>query len=251
VVVVAMDEERHIGRCLASAAWARERIVVDSWSSDRTAAIAASMGARVIQREWSGYAAQKQFAVLQATEPWVLVLDADEEVTSELATEVQTLLAGEVGESAFSIRIPLEFMGRRLGHYGRARRDPGHVRLFWVEGARFDGRMVHEQVVVNGSIGMLRGEIRHDSYPAPALRSYWRKIQHYAELEARDRAVRGQGGHRWARAAGRLGWMLAVRGGALHGPAAWLWIAGQAYQEWLVSGRAARLRQVEGRRGLA
>src|SRR5207244_9641141 len=152
------------------------------------------------------------------------VLDADEEVTADLASEVQVLLAGEVQESAFSIRIPLEFMGRRLGHYGRARRDPGHVRLFRADRASFDGRIVHEQLVVDGSTGMLQGEIRHDSYPDPALRSYWRKIHHYAELEAKDRAVHGRIGNRCARSAGRLAWRLAVRRGVLHARAAGPWM---------------------------
>jgi glycosyltransferase involved in cell wall biosynthesis len=241
-VVITHNEEKMIERCLSSLSWTREVIVVDALSTDRTAEIAAAMGARVFKRPWPGYAAQKSFGVAQATQPWVLNVDADEVVLRELADEIDALLDGDVEEAAFSVRIPLYFLGRELGHYGRAAQDPGHVRLFRKDQAGYDDSLVHELVVTDGRVGRLRNKIHHDSYPKPELRSYWRKINHYARLEAQVRASGpSAGGNRWVRAIGRLGWMLLVRKGLLDGPAAWVWIAGQAYQDWLASGTAAKL----------
>jgi glycosyltransferase involved in cell wall biosynthesis len=235
VAIITRNEEANIARCLESVAWAPDRVVVDAYSADATVQIAESLGARVFLREWEGYAAQKSFAAAQATQDWVLSLDADEVVTPELAAEIQRVLQAEPEEAAFIIRIPLNFLGRQLGHYGRARRDPGHVRLFKKRDARFDGRIVHEAVIVSGRIGMLTSPIFHDSYPQ-GMRTYWRKIHHYARLEARARVAEGRTpGHPWLRAGGRLGWQLFARRGILHGPAAWAWIAGQAYQEWLTT----------------
>jgi glycosyltransferase involved in cell wall biosynthesis len=235
VAVITKNEESNIARCLESVAWAPDRVVVDAYSTDATVRIAESLGARVFLREWEGYAAQKSFAAAQANQEWVLSLDADEVVTPELATEIEHVLKADPEEAAFSIHIPLYFLGRQLGHYGRARRDPGHVRLFRKVDARFDGRVVHEAVIVSGSVGMLTSPIFHDSYPE-GMRSYRRKIRHYARLEAMARVAEGRTpGHPWLRAFGRLGWQLFARRGLLHGPAAWVWIAGQAYQEWLTT----------------
>ena len=241
-VVITLNEETMVERCLSSLSWTREVIVVDALSTDRTAEIATAMGARVFRRPWPGYAAQKSFGVAQATQPWILNVDADEVVVPELADEIEALLDGDVEEVAFSIRIPLYFLGRELGHYGRAAQDPGHVRLFRKDQAGYDDSPVHELVVTDGRVGWLRNKIHHDSYPKPELRSYWQKINHYARLEAQVRASGGSaGGNRWGRAIGRLGWMLLVRKGLLDGPAAWVWIAGQAYQDWLTTSTAAKL----------
>jgi hypothetical protein len=210
------------------------------------------MGARVFVREWAGYSAQKNFAVEQATQPWVLNIDADEAVTVGLRNEIlRTLAAPDLEEAGFRIRVPLYFLGRQLGHYGRSAHDPGRLRLFRRDRARFDGAVVHEQVLVEGAVGTLREVIFHDSYPSPALQTYRRKIHHYSRLEARQRVLTGdKAGAPWLRALGRLGWMLLVRRGLMHGPRAWIWIAGQAYQEWLTTAETRRLRRSAAQRAL-
>ncbi|HVS06620.1 MAG TPA: glycosyltransferase family 2 protein [Candidatus Dormibacteraeota bacterium] len=244
VVVITKNEERNIERCLESARWAAETVVVDAYSSDRTAELARRLGARVFERDWPGYGAQKNFGIAQANEPWILSLDADEEVTPALAREIEEKLSPEPMESAFRVLRPTFFMGRPLVHYGRAPRDPGLVRLFRKDRGQFDSRIVHEGVQVNGQVGTLAAPILHYCYPD--LRTYWRKIHYYAHLEAKDRLTQGQvRGNRVARAAGKLLWMLFWRRGLLDGPSAWIWIAGQAYQEWLVTAETARLRHKE------
>jgi glycosyltransferase involved in cell wall biosynthesis len=242
VVVITQNEERLIEKCLASVDWAAERIVVDAFSHDRTAEVAERAGARVVQRAWNGFASQKAFAVSLATQPWILNIDSDEQVTPELAAEIRELVRlDDRSESAFSVHIPLYFMGRELGHYGRSRQDPGHIRFFRRGRARYDDAIVHERLVVDGEVGWLTGKVFHDSYPEPAIASYWQKIRRYAELEAQQRALTGSSGSRWFRPIGKLGWMLFARGGILDGPPAWIWIAGQSYMEWRVAGRAREL----------
>ena len=241
VVVITKNEEPNIERCLKSASWAAETVVVDAHSADGTRDKAAALGARVFERDWSGYGPQKNLGVSMARNPWILNVDADEEVTPELAAEIQQVLI-DPQHKAYRVFIPTYFMGRPLKHYGRAWPEPGHIRLFEKGHARFDSRIVHEVVEVDGSVGSLKAPILHYSYPTAG--TYWRKIHYYADLEAQERAARWNSlGNRWIRFAGKLGWMLGVRRGILHGPSAWLWILGQAYQDWLATGEAARLRR--------
>src|SRR6266481_7405753 len=93
VAIVAMDEEANIGRTLASVRWADEIVLVDSGSKDRTCEIAREYGARVTVERWRGYVAQKNYAVDLCTKDWVLLLDADEEVSPGLAEEIRVVLA--------------------------------------------------------------------------------------------------------------------------------------------------------------
>src|SRR5215813_12771005 len=93
VAIVAMDEEANIGRTLASVRWADEIVLVDSGSKDRTCEIAREYGARVIVEPWRGYVAQKQYAIDLCTKDWVLLLDADEEVSPGLAEEIRSVLS--------------------------------------------------------------------------------------------------------------------------------------------------------------
>ena len=78
VIIITKNEEANIARCIKSVQWADEIVVVDAESTDRTCAIAKDIGARVIVKRWEGFAVQKEFALSQASSPWVLSLDADE-----------------------------------------------------------------------------------------------------------------------------------------------------------------------------
>src|SRR5471032_2996377 len=123
VAIVTLNEEAALVRTLASVAWAEEIVVVDSGSTDRTVEIARSYGARVIEREWPGFAAQKNIAIEQCTGTWVLSLDADEELTPELQQEIQQLLAHGTDQifadvDAFYLKRRNMFLGRWIRHGG-------------------------------------------------------------------------------------------------------------------------------------
>ena len=118
VAIVAMDEEANIGRTLASVRWADEIVLVDSGSKDRTREIAHEHGARVVEEPWRGYVAQKQYAVEFCTKDWVLLLDADEEVSPELAEEIREALADPGDMNGFWLPRQNLFLGRWMRHGG-------------------------------------------------------------------------------------------------------------------------------------
>ena len=104
--IIAMDEEDRLGACLDSVAFCDEVVVVDSHSRDRTRELAAAHGARVIERDWPGHVAQKDFAVRAAAHDWVLCVDADERITPALRGEIEALRAREfIMKDAYSFHL--------------------------------------------------------------------------------------------------------------------------------------------------
>jgi glycosyltransferase involved in cell wall biosynthesis len=118
VAIVAMDEEANIGRTLASVRWADEIVLVDSGSKDRTCEIARERGARVIVEPWRGYVAQKQYAIDLCTKDWVLLLDADEEVSAGLAEEIRVAISGSNAANGYWLPRKNFFLGRWIRHGG-------------------------------------------------------------------------------------------------------------------------------------
>lgn len=165
VTVITRDEARHIDACLASVAWADERLVIDSGSTDGTADLARARGARVIVRDWPGYAAQKNFAASEAAHDWILSIDADERVSAPLAAEIQAQLARlPDGAGPAGYRIP-----RVTWHLGRWIRTTDwypdyQLRLYDRRRARWTPRRVHESVQADGDVGRLANDLEHYAY---------------------------------------------------------------------------------------
>ena len=118
VAIVAMDEEANIGRTLASVRWADEIVLVDSGSKDRTCEIARAQGAQVVIEPWRGYVAQKQYAIDRCTKDWVLLLDADEEVSPGLAEEIRAAIADASAVNGYWLPRKNLFLGRWMRHGG-------------------------------------------------------------------------------------------------------------------------------------
>ena len=159
VVIITFNEEANIGRTFASvqpmiADGKGEIIVVDSGSTDRTVEIAKSFGAKVFVEEWKGFAAQKNSAIAKATGDWILSLDADEEVSKELAGGLsEGIAAADSGASpkpfpsnlnGFRLRRRNYFLGHWIKH-GGFWPDP-KLRLFRRGTGRFADRAVHEDL---------------------------------------------------------------------------------------------------------
>jgi glycosyltransferase involved in cell wall biosynthesis len=161
LIVIARNEEALIGECLRSASLCNELIVVDSFSTDRTVEIARGLGARVYQREFAGYIAQKQFALEQATADWVLSLDADEQLTYGLRKEIETTLASPNPAAGYEIRRILYHLDH---YYHRAVYPDYHLRLFRRGAAKFGGKEPHAKAIVNGRVGRLGAPMLHFSY---------------------------------------------------------------------------------------
>src|SRR5262249_4247163 len=140
-----------------------EIVVVDSHSTDSTREIASRLGARVIERDWTGYRSQKQFAVDSAVNDWVLCLDADERVTDPLRAEIEALRAGGFADYAgWSVPRITDYFGRFLRH-GNAYPDR-LIRLFDRRRGGWVGEEIHENTRVSGGVGRLRGHLEHFSY---------------------------------------------------------------------------------------
>src|SRR3989442_9210630 len=162
VVVVTLNEEERLRACLESAAWADELIVVDALSQDKTAQIAREFTDRVVVRPWPGFAAQKNFALDQATGDWILSLDADERVTPELRACVEDILRGDGPAAGYSVPRRNIFWGRWVRH-GRLYPDR-QMRLFRRGRGRFVDVEVHESVRVDGPVERLEAPLLHASY---------------------------------------------------------------------------------------
>jgi glycosyltransferase involved in cell wall biosynthesis len=174
VTIITKNEASHIEACIASVAWADEILVVDSGSTDDTVARAERTGARVVSREWPGYAAQKNWAATATTHDWILSLDADERVTPELAREIQAVLAAPGSTAGF--RIP-----RVTWHLGRWWRHTDwypdyQLRLYDRRRASWKPKKVHESVAADGPTVDLKHDLQHFAY---------RDISHHAQTMAK------------------------------------------------------------------
>jgi glycosyltransferase involved in cell wall biosynthesis len=185
VAIIALNEERNLPRTLASVSFADEIIIVDSHSTDRTAEIAESFGAKVFQQPWLGFAGQKNFAIEQCTSDWILSLDADEEISPELRIQIQTLLPSNPPSDAYFLNRRNLFLNRWIKHGGYYP-DP-KLRLFRRTTANFstltfEDRAVHETIVFDGQADTLDYDLIHHAYPT--LEGYLEHMDRYSTLGA-------------------------------------------------------------------
>ena len=119
VAIITLNEEQNLPRTLASVRFADEVILIDSGSTDRTLEIAASYkNVKVLSEPWKGFSAQKNSAIEKCTSQWILSLDADEELSSELQIEIRTLLTEDPPADAYLLRRRNLFLNRWLRHGG-------------------------------------------------------------------------------------------------------------------------------------
>ncbi|MEE8466960.1 MAG: glycosyltransferase family 2 protein, partial [Planctomycetota bacterium] len=158
--IITLDEEDRIQDCIASLDFCDEVLVVDSHSSDGTRALAESLGARVIERDWPGHVAQKEFTVRQAQHDWVLCVDADERVSPALAEELVALkAAGFPARAGWRMPRCSRYLGRWIRH-GTWYPDL-QLRLFDRRRGYWGGEDPHDRVELDGSVGRLTGDLLH------------------------------------------------------------------------------------------
>lgn len=191
VCVITLNEEDRIGDCLESVRFAGEVLVVDSGSTDRTVELARERGARVIVRDWPGYAAQKNFAMEQVRADWVLSIDADERVSPELAAEIRAWVAAPPeGVCGCSMPRRTWYLGRWIRHGGWY--PDRKLRLVRRGCGRWEGGHVHERLVAEGSTRELRGDLLHYTYRDMA--DHLRSMDRFTSEAARGMAARGRRG---------------------------------------------------------
>jgi glycosyltransferase involved in cell wall biosynthesis len=184
VVVIAKDEADRIGRLLKSVDFADEIVVVDSGSTDDTRHICRDAGARVVSRPWQGFVAQKQIALALATSDWVLNLDADEEVTPELAREALAAVRG-APEDVHGYDMPRlsRYLGRWIRHGGWY--PDRKLRLVRRGCAQWTGTDLHERLVVDGRVGRLTAPLHHHVYRS--ISDQVQTIDRYSGIQAAAR----------------------------------------------------------------
>lgn len=158
--IITLNEERNLPGCLASLDFCSEIVVVDSLSQDQTTEIAGKAGARVIDQAFLGHVKQKQLAVDQASQDWVLCIDADERVSEELRDNIQKLFAsGEPERWGYEVSRLSFHLGRWIKHGGWYP-DRG-IRLFDKGHGHWTGYDPHDRVEIEGPIGRLKGDLTH------------------------------------------------------------------------------------------
>jgi glycosyltransferase involved in cell wall biosynthesis len=191
VAIVAMDEEANIGRTLASVRWADEIVLVDSGSKDRTCDIAREFGARVIVEPRRGYVAQKQYAIELCTKDWVLLLDADEEVSPGLADEIRAAIADPQAVSGYKLPRKNLFLGRwmrRGGFYP----DP-KLRLFRRGQGFVTGHDPHDRCELRSEVPQTTRQFKNAlvHYTYPTLTLYIGHMNRYSSLGAKLAVEKG------------------------------------------------------------
>ncbi len=242
VAVIALNEEERIRGCLESVAWADETVVVDSGSSDKTVAIAREFTDRVLIMPWTGYGAQKNFALAQCRGEWILSLDADEQVSGELRDEIAATLAAAPPVAGFQVPRRNFFQGAWVRHGGWY--PDYQLRLFRRGRGAFTERAVHESVRVDGAVGRLRAPLLHQGYRG--IEDFVARANRYSELAARELAAEGRGGSLLdllLRPIGRFGSMYLLRAGFLDGGRGLTLAVLYAHYVFL---RAAKVRELRG-----
>lgn len=194
-VIITRNEERHIGRCLRSLTWADEIVVVDADSTDRTPAICSDASAswagkmRFASRAWTGFRDQRTHAMQLAKNDWILVVDADEECTPELAARITELMrrAGGPPHRAYKVKRVEYFLGKPIHHgiWNPSYQD----RFFNRVGVKYVNE-IHEYPVFPSPPQSLHEPLLHSPEFAPER--FLEKMNKYTTIEARDRVKQGQ-----------------------------------------------------------
>ena len=180
VVIITINEEKNIGDCLESVKWVDEIVIVDSGSVDKTVKICEAKGCKVIESEWLGFGTTKQLAVNSANNDWILSLDADERSTDVLNTVIKKILSKDNKANGYRINRDSYYLGKLIRHSGWQNDRP--LRLFNRKYGRFNDKIVHESVQIDGEIGYIRESLLHLSYPNMEI--HIDKINRYSSLGA-------------------------------------------------------------------
>lgn len=181
VVIITKNAEKKIAKCLESVKWADEVIVVDGFSTDRTIEMARSVGAKVIQRKFTGsFADDRNTGMDEARNDWVLQLDADEVVRSGFEKKAEDSVSSCKDAAAFKFRRVNFFLGHSMDHGGFHHHIPNFVNRRLV---RFEGP-VHEVPVCKGDIAVIDADIEH--HPFDSLSQFVQRQDRYADIAAAE-----------------------------------------------------------------
>ena len=215
-LAITLNEEENVKRYIQSLSFADEIIFIDSNSTDATITIARELGVTVIQRNFDDFSTQRNFAIQQAKNDWIVFFDLDEVITPELEKEIVLTISTQNNFAAFYIRRNLFFMGKHI-KYGGWRSDKS-IRLFNKKQCKYNGNLVHESIATNGKVGFLKERANHYSYKN--FDNYNDKLNLYGKLQAESlyaKNIRPNGYHFFLRPSYRFLWQYIYRLGFLDG----------------------------------
>jgi len=187
--IIAHNEESKIQRCLESVKWCDEIIVVDSFSDDATVEICRKYTDRVYQHKWLGYIGQRNLIREMAECPWVLFLDADEEVSPELEREIQKELKSRTGDVVgYQFPRQVHYLGKWIRH-GEWYPDI-KLRLFKKNQGYSAGQEPHDQVIVNGTAKTLKEPLWHYTYDD--IEDHLNTMNRFSSISARAKYRAGR-----------------------------------------------------------
>lgn len=182
-IIPAGNEIHNIEAAVASVDFADEIMVVDSFSTDGTYEKALELDVKVIRREYQYSTSQKNWAIPQAKHEWILLLDADERVTSDLKAELLEILKNPHPDIvAYWIGRRNHFMGEPVNYSGW--RNDKVIRLFKRDFCRYEDKQVHGEIIANGKVGNLKHKLDHNTYVT--FDKYIEKMNRYATWQAKD-----------------------------------------------------------------
>ncbi len=177
------NEIHNIEDVIASVDFADEILVVDSLSTDGTFEKAKALGVKVIRREYKYSASQKNWAIPQAKNQWILLVDADERVTPELQQEIIAILKNPPEDIvAYWIGRNNHFMGEHVKYSGW--RNDSVIRLFKRDFCKYQDKHVHAEIIADGDVGRLKQKFYHNTYIT--FDKYIEKMNRYSWWQAKD-----------------------------------------------------------------
>jgi glycosyltransferase involved in cell wall biosynthesis len=180
-IIPTLNEEIHMEAAIKSVSFADEIIVIDSFSTDNTLALAEKNNVKIIKRQFDDFSSQKNFAIDQAKHDWIYILDADERVTLKVQKEILEAVKNPKDFVGFYVRRTFYFSGKKVNYSGFQRDKV--IRLFLKKHCKYAG-LVHEKIVTQGKLGFFRHKIDHFSYRN--FDHYISKMNHYGAIRAKE-----------------------------------------------------------------
>ena len=181
-LAITFNEEVNVKRYVDSLSFADEIIFVDSISTDKTVSIALELGVKVIERKFTNFSDQRNYAISQAKNNWIVFFDLDEVITPQLEIEIKEKVANTEKKAAFFVKRNLFFMGKYI-RFGGWQNDKA-IRLFNKNFCNYNGNLVREEIKTEGNIGVLKNKLNHYSYKN--FDNYNDKLNLYSKLEAEN-----------------------------------------------------------------
>ena len=189
-LIITYNEEKHIEELINNISFVDQIIVVDSFSTDATLEkLAPFSNVKVIQHKFNNFAEQRNFALKQVTQDWILFIDADERITKPLQKEILTTINSDTSVSGYMVKRLFYFKKKRIRFSGF--QTDTTYRLFKTNKVTYiQDKIVHEMPKIEGETGLLKNNMLHYSFDSAT--HYKSKMEHYAKLKALELSKKGK-----------------------------------------------------------